>query len=105
MKNYSVADNLSKETLIACGFRYNGIDNIFRFGAYNYKKKPVIFVDIIINLPDRDITYAVKRLDEKLYHPYYNDDEKKNKVNKVIRKNIETELDKLVKKEILKNED
>lgn len=102
MKRYKIRKNVTTKTLKDYGFRYkdNG-DYRFYVPVYKWNNKTTIYAYFYINLEENVFTYEILS-EGGIYFPFYN--KTNSMVNAVITENIETEIDKLVKKGILVNE-
>lgn len=112
MKYYKVNPNVSPEVVKQYGFRHNRDIYTYRTIAYTYQSKPTIFVDFIFDSESRVLRYNVVKNNGLLYYPFYDcdvngykGDYQNNKVVNTIRATIKKEINNMMKRGILANED
>ena len=103
MKEYIVKPKVTIQKIKKYGFRYlSEGDYILSKPIYFYQKYPVLFINMYINIEDR--TFRSEIVDQMgVYSPYYaNETTISLDMRNTIESNVSKELDKLVKKGILK---
>ena len=100
VKMYKLKKNVSDKILKEYGFRYVGNgDYRFYMPSYKWNDKTTVYTYFYINLEENVFTYEVKS-EGSIYFPYYT--EKNSLVNQTIEENINKEIEKLIKRGILK---
>ena len=79
------------------GFKYN----VYRIVGYQYKQKPIIFIDFIVT--DSTLRYNVVKQNGDTYFPYYNSylSYNKNIIVKKIENAINLEISEMKKKGLI----
>lgn len=87
------------EKLKDYGFRYN----TYRIVGYQYKQKPIVFIDFIVT--DSILRYNVIKQNGDTYFPYYNSylSYNKNRIIKKIENAISLEISEMKKKGLIIN--
>ena len=101
MQNYRPTKELTKEILKENNFKYVDGYYTYRFPVCKYKKELLLWASIYINL--EHMTCAINVVDERnnTYASYHNRTYGRNELVEAIDKKIKTQINKLVKEEIL----
>lgn len=99
--NFKVNKAVTKLLLINYGFRYKDSgDYKLYIPVYKYNDITTTYAYFYINLEDMTFTYDIRN-NGTTYYPFY-DKSISSKVNTIIKENIENEINKMIKKGILK---
>lgn len=101
MQNYKPSKGLTKEILRENNFKYMDGYYTYRFSVYNYKKEPLLWAVLYLDLDNMRCSINVVNDKNNTYPAYHNRDGCKNDVVDAIDKKIKTQINKLVKEEIL----
>lgn len=100
IRTYKLKKNITDKILKEYGFKYVGNgDYRYYLSAYKWNDKTTIYTYFYINVEENVFAYEVKS-EGSTYFPYYT--EKNSLVNKTIDENIYKEIEKLIKRGILK---
>ena len=102
IENYKPNSKLTKDILRANNFKYIDGYYSYRFPVYKYKKTPVLWCNIYINLESNCCNYNVTDSNFKIYPAFF--DREYGGVNKVVEnidRKIRTQLNIFIKDEIL----
>jgi hypothetical protein len=103
IKQYKPHSNVTKEMLRDNNFKYIDGDYSYRFPVIKYKKNPIIWCNILVNMEQNWCGFNVTDSNFNTYPAYFN--RKYGGVNKVVEtidKKIKRQLDIFVKNNILK---
>lgn len=101
--NVKINKSVTKSTLLDYGFLYVGSgDYRLYVSLYKWNGQTTIYGYLYVNLEENVFTYDVKSNGDT-YYPYYVGN-KNHKLNKELHKNLQKEINSLIKKGILTNE-
>lgn len=100
-ENYIVKNNITAKDLKDYGFYYKCGDFCYKLPCYKCNEKVLIWANMYINLDNKQLTINIKDVNGT-YYPYYINNNN-NKVSEIINKNLNKEINKLMKKGIIEN--
>ena len=103
IKNYKPNSGLTKETLRENNFRY--IDGIYsyRFSVYKYKKEPILWCTLYLDIENNSCGLNVFDQSANTYAPFFNRNYGgKNMVVESIDRTIEEQINTFIKAGIVK---
>ena len=98
--------NCNEEKLLEHGFSKYGTRYLYKKSVYRNNNRSIIDLIITVELDEKEkyVTYDVITSGD-IYVPYYNDEySKRNIVLKKVKRNVNTEIKKLEKGEIIESE-
>lgn len=103
IENYKPTSEVTKEILRENNFKYIEGVYSYKFPVYKYKKEPILWCSLYIDIDNNSCNLSVTNLNNNIYVPYFNREYGgKNMVVESIDKKINTQLRVLIKAGIIK---
>ena len=104
INNYRPTKELTKEILKDNNFKYIDGCYLYRFPVYKYKKEPLLWALLYVDIENNNCAINVVDDRNNTYAAYHNRKYNcKNEVVEAIDRKIKAQINKFVKEEILKN--